>query len=113
MKAKNANHSMLKIDRITKEKNINLNINYTNVLQHLFRSEKNIVILIHGFMESSNGAMVKALAKEYLNKPDIEVFAVDSRNAIGIEYFISTTHVKFIGEELGWFLSDIIKSKYI
>ncbi|XP_013161883.1 PREDICTED: pancreatic lipase-related protein 3-like [Papilio xuthus] len=67
------------------------------------------VVLTHGFMESSEGIMAKALTSELLKKKDMDVLVLDGRNIISYEYFRSTTYVRFIGEKLGSVLSQIIK----
>ncbi|XP_041981605.1 pancreatic lipase-related protein 2-like [Aricia agestis] len=109
MRAKNITYNMLKIDHIT-SKNEQVDLTDINKFLENIKGPKNIILLIHGFMESSKGAMVQTLAREYKKKDGVEIFAVDGRNAIGIEYFVSTTYARFLGEELGWFLGVIVKN---
>ncbi|XP_050677746.1 pancreatic lipase-related protein 3-like [Leptidea sinapis] len=98
----------LNLDLITQNGNKKYNITSTNRLQRIMRSRP-IVILIHGYMETSDGVMVQALGTEFLKISDLNVFALDGRNVIGLEYLRSSTYVRFMGEELGRLLSGVIK----
>ncbi|XP_045484661.1 pancreatic lipase-related protein 3-like [Pieris rapae] len=97
----------LNIDCITKNGNIKYNFK-TSRLKRLLRT-RNIIILIHGYLESSNGEMVTAIAPELL-KRNIKLFALDASDVISFEYFRSSTYVRFMGEMLGRLLSDVINS---
>ncbi|XP_072940510.1 pancreatic lipase-related protein 3-like [Epargyreus clarus] len=99
----------LDIDLITKNENIKYNLTATKRLKRIMLQAKRLVILIHGFMESSDGWMVQGVAPELLKQPDLKLFALDGRRIINLEYFRSSTYAKFMGEKLGAFLSEMIK----
>ncbi|KAH9641099.1 hypothetical protein HF086_003520 [Spodoptera exigua] len=103
-------YDVLNIDLVTKNGNIKYNLTATRRMNRLMARAQTIVILIHGFMESSDGWMVNALAPELLKKSVYKVFALDGRKIINLEYFSSSTNARFMGEMLGSFLSDVIKS---
>ncbi|CAH0686384.1 unnamed protein product [Spodoptera exigua] len=103
-------YDVLNIDLVTKNGNIKYNLTATRRMNRLMARAQTIVILIHGFMESSNGWMVNALAPELLKKSVYKVFALDGRKIINLEYFSSSTNARFMGEMLGSFLSDVIKN---
>ncbi|XP_026741664.1 pancreatic triacylglycerol lipase-like isoform X2 [Trichoplusia ni] len=100
---------VLNIDLITKTGNVKYNLTATHRLTRLMVQAQTIVILIHGFMESSDGWMVQSIAPEMLKKPNTQLFALDGRKIINIEYFRSSTYVRFMGDILGEFLSDVIR----
>ncbi|KAF9420722.1 hypothetical protein HW555_003070 [Spodoptera exigua] len=103
-------YDVLNIDLVTKNGNIKYNLTATRRMNRLMARAQTIVILIHGFMESSDGWMVNALAPELLKKSVYKVFALDGRKIINLEYFSSSTNARFMGEMLGSFLSDVIKN---
>ncbi|CAG4961658.1 unnamed protein product [Colias eurytheme] len=96
----------LNIDRITK--NGNTKYNFTNRLKRMMTTDS-IAIIIHGYLENSEGVMVQAIAPELLKGTNLKVFALDGRNVIGLEYITSSTYVRFMGERLGSLLSDVIR----
>ncbi|XP_013192489.1 pancreatic lipase-related protein 3-like [Amyelois transitella] len=102
-------HESLTIDLITKNGNEKHNFTATKRLAPMLKDAKEIIVLIHGFLESSDGVMVQALATEFLKKPSLEILALDGRKVINLEYFRSTTYARFMGEKLGHVLSDIVK----
>ena len=106
-------NGILKIDHITKNGNIKHDLNETNTFKRLIGSSKSVVFLIHGFMESSDGLMVQGIAPSLAKKKYMKVFALDGRNVFSLEYFRSSTYVRFIGEGLGTFLSEIINSELL
>ena len=105
-------HDVLNIDLITKNGNVKYNLTATPKISRMMSHAEVIIILVHGFMESSQGFMVNAIAPELLKKPEFKVFALDGRKIINLEYFSSTTNVRFMGELLGTFLADVIKREY-
>ncbi|KAJ8720085.1 hypothetical protein PYW07_012128 [Mythimna separata] len=100
---------VLDIDLITNNGNVKYNLTATKRIKRLMARAQTIVILIHGFTESSEGMMVNTIATELLKKPDLKVFALDGRKIINLEYFSSSTNVRFMGEVLGRFLADVAK----
>ncbi|CAG5043715.1 unnamed protein product [Parnassius apollo] len=102
-------HENFNIDFVTNRGIVKFNVTTADLVGKLIDHTKTTVILIHGFMESSDGLMVKAVATELLKKKDIDILALDGRNAITFEYFRSTTYVRIIGEKLGQLLSSITK----
>ncbi|CAH0726866.1 unnamed protein product, partial [Brenthis ino] len=112
MQHKNATNfnEFLKIAHITKKGNIKYNMNETNIFKRLVNSATSIVFLIHGFMESSDGLMVQGAAPEFLKKKYVQVFALDGSKLINLEYMRSSTYVRFMGEGLGAYLSDIVNN---
>lgn len=104
-------HEVLDIDLITKTGNVKYNLTATRRMNGLMSHAQTIIILIHGFMESSDGWMVQGVAPELLKKPELKVFALDGRKIINLEYFRSSTYVRFIGERFGTFLGELVKSK--
>lgn len=113
MQVKNATdfQEMLHIDYITKNGSIKYNLTSLKRLTHHLMDNHNIVILIHGFLESSDGYMVQALAPEYLRTKTYKILALDGRNLLTLEYFRSSTYARFMGERLGNLLAAVIKSK--
>ncbi|CAB3227798.1 unnamed protein product [Arctia plantaginis] len=103
-------HEALNIDLITANGNIKFNLTTSKRIQRVISKAGTVVILIHGFMESSEGWMVHGVAPELLKRSDMKVFALDGRKIINLEYFRSSTYVRFIGELLGTFLGDVIKN---
>ncbi|CAH1637014.1 unnamed protein product [Spodoptera littoralis] len=103
-------YDVLNIDLVTKNGNIKFNLTATKRMNRLMARAQTIVILIHGFMESSNGWMVNAIAPELLKKSMYKVFALDGRKIINLEYFSSSTNARFMGELLGSFLGDVIRN---
>lgn len=101
----------LNIDFVTNSGNVKLNVTATGLLDRLLDNTKITVVLTHGFMESSDGIMAKALTSELLKRKNMDILVLDGRKFISYEYFRSTTYVRFIGEKLGSLLSEIIKSK--
>ncbi|CAK1542968.1 unnamed protein product [Leptosia nina] len=95
----------LNLDLITKSGNTKYN--FSEPLTRMLLT-KSIYILIHGYLENSDGIMVQAIAPELL-KHNVKVFALDGRDVIGLEYFRSSTYVRFMGERLGGLLTDVIK----
>ncbi|XP_037293466.1 phospholipase A1 VesT1.02 isoform X2 [Manduca sexta] len=110
MQEKNASvHETLNIDLITKNGNVKFNLTATKRLGRVMKNAKTIIILIHGFLESSDGWMVSGLAPVLLNRTGLKLFALDGRKIINWEYFRSSTYARFMGEQLGTSLSKIIK----
>ncbi|CAK1582963.1 unnamed protein product [Parnassius mnemosyne] len=111
MQSKNVQkfHENLNIDFVTNKGIVKFNVTTADFVAKLIDRSKTTVILIHGFMESSDGLMVKAIATKLLTRQDIDILALDGRNAITFEYFRSTTYVRIIGEKLGELLSIITK----
>lgn len=105
-------HELLNIDLITANGNVKYNLTATKRFNRLINKTKTVIILVHGFMESSDGWMVHAVAPELLKKSDMKIFALDGRKIINLEYFRSSTYIRFMGEALGTFLGDIVKSEY-
>ncbi|KAI8432023.1 hypothetical protein MSG28_004551, partial [Choristoneura fumiferana] len=103
-------HETLNIDVITKNGNVKYNMTSARRLSRVIASARSVIILLHGFMESSDGWMVHALAPEYLKKPGLKILALDGRKVIKFEYFTASTQVRFMGEKLGKLLSDIVKT---
>ncbi|XP_075977136.1 lipase member I-like [Anticarsia gemmatalis] len=103
-------HEVLNIDLITEDGNVKYNLTANKRINRLMANAKTIVILIHGFMESSDGWMVHGLAPVLLKKSDLKIFALDGRKIINLEYFRSSTYVRFMGELLGSFLGDLVKN---
>ncbi|XP_013136147.1 PREDICTED: pancreatic lipase-related protein 3-like [Papilio polytes] len=99
----------LNIDFVTNSGNVKLNVTATGLLDRLLDNTKITVVLTHGFMESSDGIMAKALTSELLKRKNMDILVLDGRKFISYEYFRSTTYVRFIGEKLGSLLSEIIK----
>lgn len=104
-------HDILDIDLITQNGNVKYNLTATKRIKRLMARAQSVVILIHGFTESSEGMMVNAIASELLKKPDLKVFALDGRKIINLEYFSSSTNVRFMGEVLGSFLADVVNGE--
>ncbi|KAJ0176242.1 hypothetical protein K1T71_008416 [Dendrolimus kikuchii] len=110
MQIKNASvHDVLEIDLITKDGNVKYNFSSVKKLNRLMHNASSIVILVHGFMGSSNGLMVHGIAPELMKKRGIKILALDGRKIINLEYFRSSTYAVFMGELLGEFLSQIIR----
>ncbi|GBP65252.1 Lipase member H-B [Eumeta japonica] len=100
----------LHIDVINRNGSIQYNITAAKRLARLTSNLTKIIILIHGFMESSDGLMVQNLAPELLKKPGLsKLMALDGRKLITLEYFRSSTYARFMGEKLGTLLADIVK----
>ncbi|KAL0828988.1 hypothetical protein ABMA28_003868 [Loxostege sticticalis] len=99
----------LNIDHITKNGNIKYNITAHKRLERFVGTSRDIVVLVHGFLESSDGVMVNGLAPALLKQPGLVVLALDGRKLINLEYFRSSTYARFMGENLGTFLSELIK----
>ncbi|KAG6465123.1 hypothetical protein O3G_MSEX014943 [Manduca sexta] len=113
MQEKNASvHETLNIDLITKNGNVKFNLTATKRLGRVMKNAKTIIILIHGFLESSDGWMVSGLAPVLLNRTGLKLFALDGRKIINWEYFRSSTYARFMGEQLGTSLSKIIKGMF-
>ncbi|XP_053608854.1 phospholipase A1-like isoform X2 [Plodia interpunctella] len=102
-------NEILTIDLITKDGNEKYNFTSTKRLAQVLKEAREIVVLVHGFLESSDGVMVQALATEFLKKSGLEILALDGRKIINLEYFRSTTYARFMGEKLGHVLSDLVK----
>ncbi|XP_059062895.1 phospholipase A1 VesT1.02-like [Achroia grisella] len=102
-------YESLSIDLITKNGNIKYNMTASNHLTKLLANANEIMVLIHGFLESSEGVMVQGIAPELLKKTGYTILALDGRKVINLEYFRSSTYARFMGEKLGNFLGDIIK----
>ncbi|XP_028031981.1 lipase member H-like isoform X1 [Bombyx mandarina] len=109
MLEKNATVEELSIDLITKNGNIKYNLTATSRLKRFLGSDKQIIVLVHGFRESSDGWMVGGVAPELLKVAGLKILALDGRKIINLEYFRSSTYTRFMGEQLGIFLSEIIK----
>ncbi|XP_063364609.1 pancreatic lipase-related protein 2-like isoform X1 [Cydia amplana] len=110
MQEKNrTNYQEITIDHITKNGNIKYNMTAAKKLNRFMSNAETVVVLVHGFLESSDGWMVNALAPEYLKKAGYKVLALDGRRAISYEYFSASTHARFIGEKLGNFLSELVE----
>ncbi|XP_049875155.1 phospholipase A1 VesT1.02-like isoform X2 [Pectinophora gossypiella] len=103
-------HEALDIDLITKTGNIKQNLTVNKRLSRLMADAKTIVILVHGFMESSDGLMVNGLSPGLLKQQNLKVLALDGRRLINLEYFRSSTYARFMGERLGAFLGDLIQN---
>ncbi|XP_052749307.1 phospholipase A1 2-like isoform X1 [Galleria mellonella] len=103
-------YESLSIDLITKDGNIKYNLSASKHLTKLLGNAKQIIVLIHGFLESSDGVMVQGLAPMLLKQKGLLVLALDGRKVINLEYFRSSTYARFMGEKLGIFLGDIIKA---
>ncbi|XP_028176686.1 pancreatic lipase-related protein 3-like isoform X1 [Ostrinia furnacalis] len=99
----------LTIDHITKNGNIKYNITAYKQFRRFLGTSRDVVVLVHGFLESSDGVMVQGLAPSLLKQPGLVVLALDGRKVISLEYFRSSTYARFMGENLGAFLSEIIK----
>lgn len=108
--AKNASHQEnITIDLITKTGQVKNILMDTKKLKSLVHHDDKIVVLIHGFGESSEGEMVQALSSELLKNGGLKIFALDGRYTIRLEYLRSSTYSRFMGEMLGEALSHIIK----
>ncbi|PZC82127.1 hypothetical protein B5X24_HaOG200586 [Helicoverpa armigera] len=101
---------VLNIDLITKTGNVKYNLTANRRMHRLMAQAETVIILVHGFMESSDGWMVNAIAPELLKKPNLKIFALDGRKIINLEYFRSSTNVRFMGEVLGTFLGEVIRN---
>ncbi|XP_039757387.1 phospholipase A1 VesT1.02-like, partial [Pararge aegeria] len=101
-------NEILTIDHITKNGNVKHNLTDINYLKNLMVNGENIIILVHGFMESSDGLMVQGVAPELLKQKRVKVFALDGRKVINWEYFRSSTHVRFMGQKFGTLLTELI-----
>ncbi|XP_061717667.1 pancreatic lipase-related protein 2-like [Cydia pomonella] len=111
MQEKNrTNYQEISIDHITKNGNVKYNMTAAKRLSRFMSDADTVVVLVHGFLESSDGWMVNALAPEYLKKSGYKVLALDGRRAISFEYFSASTHARFIGEKLGNFLSELVEN---
>lgn len=114
MQGRNATdiHDMLHIDYITNNGSTKYNLTSIKRLTNLMMDNRTLIILVHGFMESSDGLMVSAIAPEFLKMSKLyKVLALDGRNLISLEYFRSSTYARFMGEKLGSLLAAVIKSK--
>lgn len=100
----------LTIDLITTNGSIKYNMSQR--VGKLMSDMKVIAVLIHGFMESSDGVMVQKVAPEFLKK-GVYVFALDGRNVISFEYLRSSTYVRLLGEKLGKILADAVNGNYV
>lgn len=109
MQEKNHVEDVIQIDLITKNGNIKYNLTATEKIKQLMAGVETVVILIHGFTDSSDGMMVYAIGSELLKKPGLKAFALDGRKIINMEYFSSSTNVRFMGELLGSLLADIVE----
>lgn len=111
MQNKNASvHDVLEIDLITDDGNMKYNFTSAKKLKRLIQDATSVIVLIHGFMESSEGLMVYGIAPEMLKKKGLKILALDGRKIINLEYFRSSTYAILMGELLGEFLSLIIKN---
>ncbi|KAM3955313.1 LOW QUALITY PROTEIN: pancreatic lipase-related protein 3 [Aphomia sociella] len=102
-------YESLSIDLITKDGNVKYNLSASRRMTKMLRNAKEIVVLVHGFLESSDGVMVQGLAPELLKKKGLKILALDGRKVINLEYFRSSTYARFMGEKLV-FLGDLIKA---
>ncbi|XP_045774010.1 phospholipase A1 VesT1.02-like isoform X1 [Maniola jurtina] len=102
-------NEVLSIDHITKNGNIKHNLSETNYLKKLMVNAESVYFLVHGFMESSDGLMVQGVAPELLKQQRVKVFALDGRKVISLEYFRSSTYVRFMGQKFGTLLTDLIR----
>ncbi|XP_023954187.2 phospholipase A1 VesT1.02-like [Bicyclus anynana] len=100
-------NEILSIDHITKYGNVKHNLTEINLLKRLMVNAQDVIILVHGFMESSDGLMVQGVAPELI-KLKRKVFALDGRKVINFEYFHSSTYVRFIGQKFGTLLTELI-----
>ncbi|XP_068632014.1 phospholipase A1-like [Battus philenor] len=100
----------LNIDFVTNKGSVKLDVNSSELLDKLIDNSKMTVVLAHGFLESSDGLMVKAVAAELLKNKDLNLLVLDGRRFITYEYFRSTTYTRFMGERLGSLLSENIKN---
>ncbi|KOB66442.1 putative lipase, partial [Operophtera brumata] len=111
MQAKNASPQQnITIDLITKTGQVKNILTDTKKLRNLVHHSDKIVVLIHGFGESSEGEMVQALSSELLKQHGLKIFALDGRNVMTLEYLRSSTHSRFMGEMLGQSLSHLLCS---
>ncbi|KAJ8720086.1 hypothetical protein PYW07_012129 [Mythimna separata] len=99
----------LGIDLVTINGNEKFKLTATKVKQ-LMADASTVFIFIHGFTDSPEGTLAKAVTSPLLHKPDLKVFALDGRKIIGSEYFSSSTNVRIMGELLGSLLADVVES---
>ncbi|OWR54177.1 putative lipase [Danaus plexippus plexippus] len=99
----------ISLDHITRNGKVKYNLNNTNNLKKIMRNTRNVIIIIHGYMESSDGLMVNRVAPEFLKKKYVGVFAMDGSNVFSYEYFRTSTYARFLGDKLGDLLSELIK----
>jgi hypothetical protein len=104
-------YESLNIDHITSKGNIKYNISEPKRMSRHLKQQQEVVVLIHGFLESSEGVMVQGLSPAFMKQPKLMTLALDGRNVIHLEYFRSSTYTRFMGEHLGTFLSEIVKGK--
>ncbi|XP_026332521.1 pancreatic lipase-related protein 2-like [Hyposmocoma kahamanoa] len=97
----------LNLDEVTANGNVKYNLT-PHRINRVVKGAETIVILIHGFLESSDGSMVSAVGPTLLKKPRYKILALDGSKVIGIEYLRSSTYARFSGEKLGSFLADMI-----
>ncbi|KAL4713316.1 hypothetical protein ACJJTC_015303 [Scirpophaga incertulas] len=102
-------YESLNIDHITKYGNVKYNMTLPKRMSRHIRNAKEVVVLIHGYLESSDGVMVQGIAPALLKQPGVTTLALDGRKVISLEYFRSSTYARFMGEQLGNFLHEIIK----
>ncbi|KAG7302274.1 hypothetical protein JYU34_013768 [Plutella xylostella] len=99
----------LTIDLITNDTTLKYNLTHHH-LGRVLNNATQIVILIHGFLESSDGWMVQAVAPGFLKMKNYMVLALDARNVITIDYFRSSTYARFMGMKLGSTLAQVIQN---
>ncbi|KAI5646250.1 lipase domain-containing protein [Phthorimaea operculella] len=102
-------HDVLNIDLITKNGNVKHNLTMTKRMAKILEGAKNIVILVHGFLESSEGLMVNGLSPGLLKQQGLKILALDGRKLVNLEYFRSSTYARFMGERLGTCLGQMVE----
>ncbi|CAH2982875.1 unnamed protein product [Chilo suppressalis] len=101
-------YDSLEIDHITKKGSIKYNMTESRRMSRHLPNFHGTVVLVHGFLESSDGVMVKGVAPVLMKKPGLLLLALDGRKLINLEYFRSSTYARFMGEHLGEFLNDLV-----